>query len=485
MNHMNKKYLLPLIFPVLLGAGACKKWLNVQPRDKVSEEKLYQNEQGYYSSLNAIYLDMTKTQAYGGQMTMELMDILAQNYNVSTTHRLTPLSSYSYGTDTAKARFTMLWREHYRMIASTNKILTTIDGNRQSFSNEKFYRYVKGEAYALRAFLHFDILRVFGPVYGTADSVAKSIPYNRAFDTRYQELLPANQVIDYALADLDSAALLLNDDPVVASGPLFSPDPNGGSIYWRMRTLRMNLYAVKGLQARVHLYRRDKSAALAAARSVIDAQAGRFPFINPDYILNNKINPNRIFHTELLFGIHDLRLATKQTSYFDAGLANERILAPLPARLNAVYENNNTADYRNNISLWAIPGNGTKDFRCFFKYADIESKDSLYREIIPLIRISEMYYIAAECEEDKTIAMQALNTVRKQRGLLDLAASANLTNEIRNEYRREFYGEGQLFFYYKRTFTTSIPNGAGTNNVAMTTARYCPPVPEDEIRYRD
>lgn len=483
---MTKKYLLPLIVPVLLGAGACKKWLNVQPRDKVSEEKLYETEQGFYSSLNSIYLDMTQQQSYGGQLTMELMDILAQQYNVSTTHRLTTLSSYSYGTDTAKARFTMLWREQFKLIANANKILSVIDARKGVFSNDRFYRHLKGEAYGLRAFLHFDMLRVFGPVYGTPDSTATSIPYNRSFDTRYAELLPANLVITQVLGDLDSAAAMLADDPVIANGPMFSGDPSGGGNFWRLRTLRMNYYAVKALQARVHLYRRDKAAALAAARSVIDAQPGRFPFIQPKYIINNKTNPDRLFHTELLFGLYDGKMAQKQTALFDAGLANERILAPLPNRLNAVFENNNTADYRNNISIWAIPGNGTKDYRCFFKYASIESRDSLYRDLLPLVRISEMYYIVAECEEDKTVALQALNTVRANRGLLDLAPTANLTNEIRNEYRREFYGEGQLFFYYKRNFTTSIPNGASnTANVAMTIGRYCPPIPEDEIRYRN
>ncbi len=133
------------------------------------------------------------------------------------------------------------------------------------------------------------------------------------------------------------------------------------------------------------------------------------------------------------------------------------ILAPAPTRLSAVYENNNSSDYRNHNSIWAVPGNGIKDYRCFYKYADIERRDSIYRDLIPLIRISEMYYIVAECEPDKTAALTALNTIRRARGLLDLASSANVINETRNEYRREFYGEGQLFFYYKRTLPPAFP----------------------------
>jgi hypothetical protein len=63
-----------------------------------------------------------------------------------------------------------------------------------------------------------------------------------------------------------------------------------------------------------------------------------------------------------------------------------------------------------------------------------------------------MYYIAAEAQTDKTLAFGYLNTVRKNRGLLDLPLTAVIATEIRNEYKREFYGEGQLFFYYKHHF---------------------------------
>jgi hypothetical protein len=329
------------------------------------------------------------------------------------------------------------------------------------------------------------MLRLFGPIYAV-DSLKKSIPYNDNFTSQYGPLLPANEVIAKVLSDLDSAQANLSGDPIITNGTLFSQSPDGGSLFWRFRTLRMNYYSVIALKARVQLYRRDKIAALESAQKVIAAQEGRFPWINKDYILTNKLNPNRIFHTEILFGLHDIKLAEKQRNYFDPVNEARYILAPLPARLTAVYENNNTADYRNNNVIWSIPGNGAKDYRCFFKYADIEKKDSLYRNIIPLIRISEMYYIAAEAETDKIRAFAYLNTVRKNRGILDVPTTAVLATEIRNEYKREFYGEGQLFYYYKRLNTTSIPSGnSGTANVTMAAGKYCPPLPDDEIRYRN
>lgn len=481
-----KKYLLyTALLASLFAATSCKKWLSVQPRDKVSEQKLFDTELGFYNALNSVYLDMNLKDTYGGQMSMEMIEVLGQQYNILSDHKLQAINNYTFTHDSAKARISMAWRGNYIKIANVNKVLSVIDAHRSVFSNPDNYRNVKGESFALRAFLHFDMLRLFGPVYAV-DSLKTSIPYNDDFTAQYQPLLPANEAIDKVLKDLDSATFYLSKDPIIANGPLFSANPDGGTLYWRFRTLRLNYYATIAMKARVHLYRRNKTAALENAKIVIAAQEGRFPWINKDYILTNKINPNRIFHTEILFGIHDIKLAEKQRNYFDPVNEARSILAPLPARLTATYENNNTADYRNNVAIWAIPGNGAKDYRCFFKYADIEHKDSLYRNIIPLIRISEMYYIAAEAETDKTLAFGYLNTVRKNRGLLDVPLTAVIATEIRNEYKREFYGEGQLFFYYKRLNTTSIPSGnSGTANITMAAGKYCPPIPDDEIRYRD
>ena len=56
---------------------------------------------------------------------------------------------------------------------------------------------------------------------------------------------------------------------------------------------------------------------------------------------------------------------------------------------------------------------------------------------------------------------------------------------IRAEYVREFVGEGQLFFYYKRNGLQTIPDGAtasGTMNVQLTD--YVFPLPDSETSQR-
>ena len=70
---------------------------------------------------------------------------------------------------------------------------------------------------------------------------------------------------------------------------------------------------------------------------------------------------------------------------------------------------------------------------------------------IVLIRLAEMYYILAECAATPEEAAVFLNKVRDMRGVDPVVCTElNCLDEIEKEYRKEFYGEGQLFFFYKR-----------------------------------
>ena len=78
--------------------------------------------------------------------------------------------------------------------------------------------------------------------------------------------------------------------------------------------------------------------------------------------------------------------------------------------------------------------------------------------MLPMIRVSEMYYIAAECanrKNDIAAGASLLNEVRQARGLNALNAGGisntdSLSTEIMREYQKEFIQEGQTWFYYKR-----------------------------------
>ena len=73
------------------------------------------------------------------------------------------------------------------------------------------------------------------------------------------------------------------------------------------------------------------------------------------------------------------------------------------------------------------------------------------------------------------------------RGLESEKKEELLQDYLTLEYRREFFGEGQLFFYYKRLNEERIPDAVSDweNEVRMTKTEYVVPLPESEIKYRD
>lgn len=80
--------------------------------------------------------------------------------------------------------------------------------------------------------------------------------------------------------------------------------------------------------------------------------------------------------------------------------------------------------------------------------------------MIPMLRLGEMYLIAAESEsETLNDGLPYINTLRNKRGISNLGSLT--TTELTYEYMRELYGEGQLFYFYKRTFTNILNR---TNN---------------------
>ncbi|NSL88857.1 RagB/SusD family nutrient uptake outer membrane protein [Chitinophaga solisilvae] len=470
---MKKHIYIVVILSLLAGATSCKKWLDVKPRDKVVEDDLFSSEAGFLTALNGVYLNMCDSTSYGMEMTMRFTEVLGQRYKIASDHYLYQVNNYQYKEPAVQQRISSVWRSAYANVANLNVLIDKANARRNVLS-VNHYNWIKGEAMALRAFLQFDILRLFGPVY-SKDSSLRCIPYYTTFSTQYNPLLKGSEAMVKILNDLDSAAILLKDEPVVTG----NTDGTG----WGSRRLRMNYYAVKALTARACLYRGDKASALQQAKEVIRQADVLFPFVKLNAIVGEVKNPDRVFSTELIFALRDLRLNSTYRRLFDPALPEITILYTAQSRLTTEFESN-TNDYRYG-NMWMQPGSNQKSYRCFYKYADVEEFSKPFRNLIPLIRVSEMYFIAAECEPDPAAALAYLNMVRKNRGISDAPPTAAMNTELQKDYRREFYGEGQMFFWYKRNATGSVPAGSGSGNVAMTASQYVVPLPDSETQYRD
>ena len=100
--------------------------------------------------------------------------------------------------------------------------------------------------------------------------------------------------------------------------------------------------------------------------------------------------------------------------------------------------------------------------------------------LIPVLRLSEMYYIISECRYNTSDATNAQLYLQKVR---DAYKADNRTvdmnryqKELTLEMKKEYLTEGQLFFFYKR-LNISIENGGETVNVGN---KFILPIPEKE-----
>jgi hypothetical protein len=462
-----------------LGLVSCSDFLNVQPQDKFLQSQVYSSKQGFYNALNGIYIDISQPNLYGRNLSMGVLDVMAQLYDLSDGRNSYHFfSDYAYDYEYAMDTFNSIWTAAYSSILDCNKFLSSIQ-NTDLIPDEKL-DILRGEAIGVRAMLHFDMLRLFGPVY-SENPTGKAIPYYKKVQINANDILPADQVIKKVLADLKIAEKLLQNDPIITNGVMASLTSTPKDFY-RYRNRRMNYYAVKALQARVNLYAGNNKAALDAATTVIDHAQKWFPWVKQSDILAAGGNPDRVFSAEIIFGIHNNSMYDIQKSLFSSSLSFINILQPRDDNLKAIYENNQN-DYRYN-PWWKIASAGHNNSRAFIKYKDVTDKDSSWRYFQSLIRMSEMYYIAAETTPDKAQAIDYLDTVRYHRGLQDLPDNADITEEIEKAYKKEFYGEGQLFFYYKRKNVPYIPSGSSPYDIALGSKEYVVPLPNSETKLR-
>ena len=480
-----KKYIykITFVFLVSLTAIGCSDFLDVVPQDQILEEQIYNTEAGVQNAHNGLYLQLANNNLYGKQLTMDAVEILAQQYNMNSSHTKYTIATYAYSQSTPKATFLNIWETAFTTILSANKFLESIEQHSGVVSTEKASM-LKGEALAIRAMLHFDMLRLYGPIYKIAPT-DPGIPYYDKFVTTNNPILPAKDVITKVLADLDAALTLLGNDPILTTGKYTATTDFGAKPYYSQnRGQRMNYLAVKCLKARVLLYSGDKPSASAVANEVIAFTKSNtfFPW-TPFLTATNAADPDRIFSSENFFALSDYTLYTKQKDLFDPSLADNKIYSPLLTRINAVFESNDN-DYRS-LPSWKIPIVGGKTQKTFYKYEDVTDKTKVFRLQIPMFKLSEMYLIAAETATIPADAIAFLNTLRFNRGLANLAATANVTTEVTKEYKKEFIGEGQLFFYYKRINSATIPNGsAASGNVTMGALQYVVPMPDSEINFQ-
>ena len=463
---------------VLFLLAGCNSWLDVKPEDRMTDKELFSTVQGFRTALNGIYVELNDRALYGANMIATVVEVLAQRYDFSgTTTEVSKMGNYQYDTDYSKARFAEIWEKAYAIIANCNKLLYYAEEQKEVLTGTN-RELILGETYALRAFLHFDLLRLFGPVY-SVNKTGEAIPYNTRYSISASSLLPAEQVVEKILEDLKLAEELLeNSDPVIELGPQ-NFDTEDGLNVTTYRAQRFNYYAVKALQARVNLYAGHAGAAVEAAREVLAIQEKWFPFTKRSEVMGTK-NADRIFSSEILFSLYNTKRGEIFNDFFSPAIEPAKVYLP-KAHLDEFFSQEKDNDWRYS-STW-LTNSERGEYKCFHKYEGVSTLKNI-NNWIPLIRMTEMYYIVAEASTDRKEALEAINKVLYNRGLSEVTEESEILKTVREEYKREFWGEGQLFFYYKRLNEPKLHSFSENTDMDMNETTYVIPLPLSETDFR-
>ena len=482
---------------IALSNTSCSDWLNVKPSDRISEDVNFSSSAGFKQALNGIYVELNQPTLYGQSLTCEFVEIMAQRYAVTADNKTaTDIMNLNLGGSTAQSRIESIWGKAYSLIANINLIIKNCEEHRDVLSDE-YYHLIKGEAYALRDYLHFDLFRLFGYPYSSS-SISTAIPYYEEFTLNVAETLSSHAYMEKVIDDLVMAETLLEDyDPIVRYGVAGNPK----DIFLSYRNLRLNLYAVQALMARVYYYMIDPDyedasitdKAYTYARKVIDIQESHFPWVNATNALTSS-TVDHVFSSEVMFALQNLSREDLYNNYFNANtIKPANLLGMRNDVVSEIFEGSKAGqDYRYRANFPNTVTVGSAPDRVFSKYEGI---DSLYSQMIPMIRVSEAYLIAAEIGPDEGERINLFNTFRQHRGISELTNDIGQLQHddyyhatlLDKEWIKEFIGEGQLFYWYKCHRSLGMRSATDAANKSpynvSSISKYILPIPDAETKY--
>ena len=317
------------ILYILIGALAltsCEEWLDVAPNTDVPAKELFTTENGFMSSLAGLYIVMTEEDTYGKNLTFGLMDQLVQMYDKLPDGTSDRMSIYVYDRETntynTKGVLANVWQQQYHTIANANNLLKWWDQNAETvLVDATTRRMVRGEALALRAFLHFDLLRGWGPMNYAGNEKGrkmKCMPYRTVADHSKQPLLPAEKVLRHIINDLLEARQCM----------AYEKDLDLSDVR-NSRKYRFNYHAVNATLARVYNYAGIKDSAAMYANQVIEESG---------LILQTSNYNDPILSQELICGLSKHELVDNLSDYFAVGdKLNTKYYLKI-STLNAIFE---------------------------------------------------------------------------------------------------------------------------------------------------
>ncbi len=475
----NMLYIICCLCAVAFTTVSCDDFLDITPDGQVKRDELLSTAEGIEDAMYGVYSQMRSTELYGMELHYSSIEVMAQTFSCYGGKYEEALGRYNYSDTRVKVQFESTWTSMYKNISNVNSILNSpLIENATEFP----YNIYRGEALGLRAFMHFDLVRLFAEQY-TVNSLADGIPYATEFSLKTPEFESLAKNYEHIIADLLLADSLLRDEAEYENSTAYMTD----------REIHFNIYAVWGTLARVYLTMGKKDLAYKYADKVI--KGGK-------YILKEKTEVENdvagiLSKKECMFGIYFPGFYTnvyqklyQTTSFYSLSLRPDYM---------ELYNRDAMGSDERVAAYFVALGSGDESVMRLGKLIDryeLQNNSAArpyeYIQGINLIRLPEMYYIVAETllDSDYDTALKHYNAVREHRGLEPLIMEDENDNDnkltierINDERYKEYIGEGQTFFNMKRQ-NLPILSYDGTNTYNPSNGIYVIPIPDVELENR-
>ena len=479
-----KKIIYILLTATLFVTTSCEDFLNITPEGQAKRDELLNTTEGIEEAMYGVYSQLRSNTLYGQELYFQTLEVMAHNLYCDGNTSITALGNFEYDNTNVKSHFENIWTTMYKNISNVNSVL---DAPLVANAKEFPYTIYRGEALGLRAFMHFDLVRLFAEQY-TQNPNAEGIPYATSFSLKTPDFESLKENYQHIISDLLEADSLLADEEMYEDEGSYMLD----------RQIHFNKYAVKATLARVYLTMGDKAKAAKYAKEIIDDKKyylKEMTEVKDDLagVLSKK---------ECIFGVYYSGFYTQV--YEKLHLTTTFYSLNLRADYKSIYDKDHIGnDYRLSSYFTTVSqGSDQVDRLCKFTEIyelnnNVASRPSDLILGINMIRIPEMYYIMAEAllEEDADLAMAYYNEVRKHRGLEPLdnttidentgeLVDRPLTLQLINEERyKEYFGEGQLFFNMKR-LNQPIISYDNVTTYEASKKTYVVPIPDIEKENR-
>lgn len=438
--------------------SGCEKMLEVKPQSSITEETYFKNEGDFEPYVTGIYTQMrsfANNITYGTERGEEL--IVASNARFSTAwnHILSPTTG------------SVNYNGWYAAIGHCNLLLDKMRGF--NFTNAGTKNRIMAEAYALRAWFYYDLVKVIGDapiiLVAVVDENVPLLPRS-----------PAADVVKQILSDVDSSLLLFKSVPGFSAAAY--PSSKYRFAYASSLALKADVQMWSGkvtgggtaaLNDAISIINEIETTGIRLNTSFRDV-VGLRATSNPEVLISSYFNRDETGSTYAVNALPFQAIVTGAANIdslpWAANSGNAQGAFQISTQSRALFSAN-WADRRIPFTwVQQRAANGTLGIAWITKFPGIKYSDDRFPDNDVIIyRWADMLLLRAEARAalgNSAACVQDLNLIRTRAGNPNYAGPTDklsLEREVLNERGRE------LFFENKRWFDLVRFHSGGTINV--------------------